>query len=966
MEEEKDKKAYIEEKLNELFKQWLRKVVLWGAVIFLLLSGLDYISTPENFRLFLYYRVTTALFLVIVSRLLGKFAEKDISFHRIMAYITIVGSAAAIELMVLDHGGHMSAYYAGLILLGVCVIGFIPARFSFHLVASLLIYTIYLVPILVLDEITDLKMFFTSNIFMIAAFASILILRVLTEKGLLNELGLKYDLEKYKDHLEGVVSESTGKLDDAHEELKESEAKYQTLFSQMLNGFAYHSIEVDDGKPVDYTFIEVNDSFERLTGLHSEYVTGKRVSEVMPDIRETEFDWIGEFGKVALEGEPLTLERYFEPLQRWFAISAYSPQRGFFVTIFDDITERKQIDDALRKSEQRLASFMDSATDSFFLFDSHLRVTNVNVNASKLFGRPKEKIKGKYVSELFPELGESSRFKKIKTALMKSSRYDKYMDVLSTGDPFENDNFLLMSLSGPKYMSLKAFRVGEGLGLIATDITERKRMEDQMYRDKQDWEDTFNAITDAITIHDNDFNIVHSNKAAEEILELSERDNSNGKCFEYFHGTEAPSQNCPSCECIKTREPCISEMYEPHLGKYIEIRALPRVDKSNNVVGLIHVVRDITKRKRAEEQITRQFNRLQALRTIDVAITASLDLGHTLDVFLDQVISQLRADAVDVLLFNRYALKLEYAAGKGFRSDAVKYSRLKLGEGVAGKIAKDRRSMTIYELQEKRSDFTRNLMTDKEGFVTYFGVPLIAKGNLLGVMEIYQRSLFEPDDDWVDFLGALAGQAAIAIDNAALFNELKDSHDNLVMAYETTIEGWARALDYRDSETEGHSRRVSELTIIVAREMKIGEKELVHMQRGALLHDIGKIGVPDNILLKTDSLTDNEWKIMKKHPEFARDLLFGIPFLRKALDIPYCHHERWDGTGYPKGIKGNEIPVAARIFSVIDHWDAMTSERPYRPAIPDKKVREEIRSLAGSCFDPEVVKTFLRMDIKSN
>jgi PAS domain S-box-containing protein len=570
------------------------------------------------------------------------------------------------------------------------------------------------------------------------------------------------------------------------------------------------------------------------------------------------------------------------------------------------------------------------------------------------------------VSELFPELGESRRVEKIKKALRKSSRYDKYIDVITTGDPFEHDNFLLMTVSGLKYISLKAFRVGDGLGVIATDITERKQMEDQMYRDKQDWEDTFNAITDAITIHDNDFNIIHSNKAAEKILGLPERDNSNGKCFEYFHGTEGPPQNCPSCECLKTREPCISEMYEPHLGKYIEIRALPRFDKNNDVIGIIHVVRDITKRKTAEKQINRQFDRLQALRTIDVAITASLDLGHTLNVFLDQVTSQLRADAVDVLLYNRYSLMLEYAAGKGFRSDAVKYSRLKLGEGVAGKIAKDRRSMTIYELQEKRSAFTRSLMAEEEDFVTYFGVPLVAKGNLLGVMEIYQRSLFEPDDDWVDFLGALAGQAAIAIDNAALFNELKDSHDNLIMAYETTIEGWARALDYRDRETEGHSRRVSELTINMAREMRIGEKELVHIQRGALLHDIGKIGVPDNILLKTDSLTDDEWKIMKKHPEFARDLLFGIPFLRQALDIPYCHHERWDGTGYPRGIKGNEIPVAARIFSVIDHWDAMTSDRPYRPAIPDKKVREEIKSLAGFYFDPEVVKTFLRMNIKSN
>ena len=150
-------------------------------------------------------------------------------------------------------------------------------------------------------------------------------------------------------------------------------------------------------------------------------------------------------------------------------------------------------------------------------------------------------------------------------------------------------------------------------------------------------------------------------------------------------------------------------------------------------------------------------------------------------------------------------------------------------------------------------------------------------------------------------------------------------------AYDTTIEGWSRALNLRDKETEGHTRRVTEMTLTLARRFGFTEEDLLHLRRGALLHDIGKMGVPDNILLKPEPLTEEEWIIMRKHPQYAYDLLKPIAFLGSALDIPYCHHEKWDGTGYPRGLRGEEIPLAARLFAVVDVWDALTSDRPYRP-----------------------------------
>ncbi len=191
--------------------------------------------------------------------------------------------------------------------------------------------------------------------------------------------------------------------------------------------------------------------------------------------------------------------------------------------------------------------------------------------------------------------------------------------------------------------------------------------------------------------------------------------------------------------------------------------------------------------------------------------------------------------------------------------------------------------------------------------------------------------------------------------------ELEQANVELAEAYDTTLEGWSRALELRDQETDGHTRRVTDMTLRLARAMGLPESEVVHLRRGALLHDIGKMAIPDGILLKPGPLTSKEWALMRHHPVYAHELLAPIRFLEPALAIPYCHHERWDGSGYPRGLKGEEIPLAARLFAVVDAWDALRSERPYHRALPETEVRAQIRSLAGTHFDPTVVGAFLAM-----
>jgi HD-GYP domain-containing protein (c-di-GMP phosphodiesterase class II) len=384
-------------------------------------------------------------------------------------------------------------------------------------------------------------------------------------------------------------------------------------------------------------------------------------------------------------------------------------------------------------------------------------------------------------------------------------------------------------------------------------------------------------------------------------------------------------------------------------------------DAAGRPVRSLGSVQDVTELQQAAAGLERQIRHLAALRAIDLAITASLDLRVTLDVVMEYVIAELHVDAVSILVERPHLQVLEYAGCKGFRTDAVKASSIRVGRGFAGLVALSREMLAIPDLSRARDLPEAPAFLKQEGFAAYWAAPLIVKGRVIGVIEIYQRSPFAPDREWTEFFEALAGQTAIAIDNSHLFMQLQRSTDDLVMAYDSTIEGWSRALDFRDKETEGHSRRVTEKTLAIAAQLQVKEQDLVHIRRGALLHDIGKLGVPDGILLKPGKLLDEEWVVMKRHARIAFDLLYPIEFLRPAIDIPYCHHEKWDGSGYPRGLSGEGIPFAARIFSVIDVYDALSSDRPYRPAWPKTRVLEYLQERSGTEFDPRVILAFLEV-----
>lgn len=393
--------------------------------------------------------------------------------------------------------------------------------------------------------------------------------------------------------------------------------------------------------------------------------------------------------------------------------------------------------------------------------------------------------------------------------------------------------------------------------------------------------------------------------------------------------------------------------------RWLLVNAYSERDGDKQLRQVVVMFADINEIKCADERIRRHLEHLTALVDIDRAINFSFDLNLSLTTLLTHVIVQLGVDAADVLLFNPASRTLEYVAGRGFHSKAIEHVRQSLGEGYAGRAAQERTIVHVPDLTKEHDKFLRKILLAGENFVSYHGIALIAKGQVMGVLEVFQRTPMKHNEEWHEFLKALASQAAIAIDNVTLFDNLQRSNIELTQAYDATIEGWSRALELRDNETEGHTQRVATLTVKLARIFGLSDTELVQVRWGALLHDIGKMGIPDEILFKKDALTEAEWLVMKKHTVFAYEMLSPIRYLRAALDIPYAHHEKWDGSGYPLGLKGEQIPLVARIFAVVDVWDALRSDRRYRISWSVSKVRRHLRSLAGTHFDPHVVKLCL-------
>ena len=615
-----------------------------------------------------------------------------------------------------------------------------------------------------------------------------------------------------------------------------------------------------------------------------------------------------------------------------------------------------------RRAEEQLryqAHLLSNVTDAIIASDKEYRVTYWNRAAELLYGWSTEETIGKYGPEItkteFPGEDVDEMRRQIRdTGFWRGEVTQVKKD--GTRFPCEISSLMLRDEKGDV----------TGYISINHDVTERKQAEEDLRRRELEFRSLADNIPDIVARFDHQLRHIYINNVIEKIA---------GKSAESYVGRTNLDLNMPATR-VKVWDNSLKQVFEsgqamtiefefPSLGglRYFESRLVPELGPTGEVERVLSIARDITARKQAEEQTQLQIQRLKALRAIDVAISSSFNLNLTLNILLDQVTTQLNVDAASILLFDSIARGLGYGAGRGFRTSAIREAKVRLGEGYAGKAVLERHMIHVSNLTKNANELPQAFlqMIREEGFIEYYCVPLIVKGESKGVLEIFHRRILDANLEWIDFLETLAGQAAIAIEDSTLFENLQRSNQELFQAYDATIEGWSHALDLRDRETEGHTLRVTELSSDLARHFNFTEEQLIYVRWGALLHDIGKMGVPDSILLKPDKLTDEEWEIMKRHPTFAFEMLSPISYLKSSIDIPYSHHEKWDGTGYPRGLKAEVIPLAARLFAVVDVWDAVTSDRPYRKAWTQEEAAQYIREQSGKHFDPHVVNVFLNM-----
>jgi putative nucleotidyltransferase with HDIG domain/PAS domain S-box-containing protein len=620
---------------------------------------------------------------------------------------------------------------------------------------------------------------------------------------------------------------------------------------------------------------------------------------------------------------------------------------------------REEVEAAL----EMYTDLYDFAPVGYFTLDRKGTVSAVNLRGATLLGVERSQLIGR-------------RFGQFVTIADRPA-FTVFLDTTFTSRGKGALEVTILNKGGfPLIVQIEAAAVASGqeCRLALIDISDRKRAEAALLTKEEGHWSLINSLPIGVVVHAPDTRVLRCNPEASQLLGMSpeqimdKADRAPGWHFVREDGTPMPTDEFPYNQVIATGRIVKNFIMGVAGGvgkenRWFLVNAYPEVDDGGLLRQIMVMFADISGIKCADERIRRHLEHLTALVEIDRAINFSFDLNLSLTTLLTHVIVQLGVDAADVLLFSPASRMLEFIAGRGFHTKAIENARQPLGEGYAGRAAQDRITVHIPDLAKEQDKFLRKMLLAGENFVSYHGVPLIAKGQVVGVLEVFHRTRLVRDKEWLDFLKALAAQAAIAIDNVALYDNLQRSNNELFQAYDATIEGWSRALELRDNETEGHTQRVVLLTVKLARLFGLGDAELVQVRWGALLHDIGKMGIPDEILLKHDTLTEAEWVVMKKHTVFAYEMLSPIRYLRAALDIPYAHHEKWDGTGYPLGLKGEQIPLVARIFAVVDVWDALRSDRHYRTSWSVQKVRKHIRSLAGTHFDPRVVKVCLDSDI---
>ena len=604
----------------------------------------------------------------------------------------------------------------------------------------------------------------------------------------------------------------------------------------------------------------------------------------------------------------------------------------------------------LAGKEERYRSLLETSYEGICILQDDV-ILDANLNFARLFGFEPHELIGELAYKLMPP--SISAIARQSIELIQDHPVDLPV--------YHRDGSVFYVELVSRFQNYSGQRVRV---VAVRDVTQRVEAKKALDNSEHLYRTLFEGANDAILLLGLNDLYIAANQKAVDMLGCSISDLIGRSIFDVIADEEHADSRRVKQELLAGNS---LPLYERILRKSdgskftVEINATLVRDTEGNPIYIQSIVRDVTERRRIEMRIRQQLERMKALQEIDMMISSSTDLKVTLDIFLNSISSLLMLDGADIILVNANTFTPGYTFSRGFNFSTTHPGSIQIDDRLSGRAILERQLVQIEDLRDHAGENQRLSTLASLGFRTCFALPLIAKGVVKGVLEVFRCDRYEPAMDWLDFLEMLAGQAAIAVDNADLFQNLQRTNVDLLRSYDATLEGWSKAMELRDKLSTGHTRQMADMAIQIGRDLGLSDDDLVNLRRGALLHDIGKLAIPDSILLKPGPLTEEEWQVVHQHPIYAQEMLASIPFLRQALDIPYFHHERWDGSGYPQGLKGENIPFAARIFSVVDVWDALTSNRPYRGRWSHAKAKTYLREQAGVLFDPRVVEAFLHI-----
>jgi PAS domain S-box-containing protein len=693
-----------------------------------------------------------------------------------------------------------------------------------------------------------------------------------------------------------------------------------------------------------------------VLGLGSAVFSHRRWREIQAEIRERE--------KAQTELHTLYGELEARVQERTFDLSRANE------LLQTEINERKHAEEAREQSEKRFRALVEHSMEEISLVSADGTLVFESPSTRRPLGYPPGSFIGHNLFELFHPDDRPAAMKLLEQVSLKPGSYRESVFRLRHQDGSWR------WMEGTVTNLLDEPAVG-ALVINYRDVTERIVAELALRDSEERFRMLFATSPDALFLIDpNDpdvlWPILDCNDSACRMNGYS-REEMIGQSIGLLNITPATFEEyAPGMEELRREKVVHREAFHRHKdGHVFPIEYSTTLFSYGGRELVLGIDRDITERRKAEEQIRSSTDELSALYELSRALADSNDLDKILELVSRRTVESVHATFARIALVERdefviwsaYPIRFldrDLLVGNRLPIASMPYAQRVLEQdkpvllsALNAEVSKDERAALLL-------DFAQNVAL----------IPLrvhefaSSTSRILGLLMVGETRKEEREPftaEKMRLARSIGDQAAIAIDKVRLFRDVQRSNIDLRLAYDATIIGWSAALDLRDKETEGHTQRVTEITLRLAKRMGFSEQELVHVRRGALLHDIGKMGVPDSVLLKPDQLTEEEWAIMRMHPVYAYHMLEPIAYLTPALDIPHCHHEKWDGTGYPQRLKAEDIPLSARIFAVVDVYDALTSDRPYRTAWPREKSLSHIREQSGTHFDPHVVEVFLQM-----